>query len=102
MPSLDGLTPEERVARLKQQKLEAGRRFYDRHRRKKPVEYVNVEYPPGTPISCTAEYIHEYRKKYYQANREQILARANQRNRDKKAKAVEEAAEAVEEAVKAE
>ena len=104
MPSLKDLTPEERVARLKQQRLEAGRRFYDLHKRKRPVEgsdpanYTKIEYPPGTPISCTVEYIKEYRKKYYQANRDKILARANQRHKDLKAKAAEaEAKEAAEE-----
>ena len=57
MPSLKNLTPEERAARLKQQRLEASRRFYDAHRRNKPVEEVKIVYPPGTPVSYTVDYI---------------------------------------------
>ena len=85
MPSLKNLTPEERAARLKQQRLEASRRFYDAHRRKK-VEEVKIVYPPGTPVSYTVDYIREYQKNYYQANRAKLLERANQRYRDLKAK----------------
>ena len=86
MPSLKNLTPEERAARLRQQRLEASRRFYDAHKRKKPVEEVKIEYPPGTPVSYTVDYIREYQKNYYQANKAKILEKANQRYRDLKAK----------------
>ncbi len=63
------LSPEEKRERRKQQLREAQRRFYNAHKRKER---------PETPVSYNPEYLRNYHKNYYQANREKISTRARQ------------------------
>jgi hypothetical protein len=71
MTDADRLEPR----RLKQR--EAQRRYYDKHKRKKP--------DPQRPSSYCPEYIQACNREYYLHHRDEIIARSKQRYQDTKA-----------------
>lgn len=68
------LTPEEKRERRKQQLREAQRRFYANHKKKEK----------GNPASYDPDYLREYHKNYYQANRDRLNSKAKERYQAKK------------------
>ena len=70
------MTDEERLENRRIKMREAQRRYYDKHKRKKP------EGPETRPSSYCPEYIRACKREYYLQHRDAIIARSKQRYQD--------------------
>jgi hypothetical protein len=68
------MTPEEKTENRKKQLREAQRRFYNTHKKKER----------GEAKSYSPDYLRQYHKDYYQANRERLNQLAKERYKTKK------------------
>jgi len=75
------ISPEEKRERRKQQLRESQRRFYNTHKKKEQAD---------PPVSYNPEYLRNYHKTYYQANKEKIINRARLHYHELKASKTDE------------
>jgi hypothetical protein len=69
----------EKLETRRRKMREAQRRYYDKHRRKKP------ERPEPRPLPYCPEHIRACKREYYLQHRDAIIARSKQRYQDDKA-----------------